>query len=526
MSRQTRRLRYRTALAILVLSALALLYLAIGPGLEGQTRVMARAGVVAATAVALLLWLTFFSGLTWRRRLQCWGALVGAALLSVALFRFEGFTGDVAPILVPRWHQASALAVDAAAERSREGDWPQFLGPRRNGQGAALALERDWETESPSQVWRRPVGAGWSGFAVVGNRAITQEQAGEQERVVAYALSSGEELWSYSAPGTFGAALAGDGPRSTPTVVEDRVYAVSSLGRLDVLDLDDGSVVWSRDVYRENDARVPEWGVSGSPLVLDEVVVLNTGAGGGRSLVAYTRDEGELAWSGGDGGVSYASPVLMELAGVRQIVMIDRESVTGHSPSDGAVLWSHPWPGVQPKVAQPVQVGENRVLVSAGYGVGSELLEIEAHEADQSPDAAEAERDSEGELERQRTYSVSALWRSPRLKAKFTNVVLHEGYVYGLDDGVLTCLDPETGARMWKRGRYGHGQVILVGDLLLVQSEDGEVVLVEASPEELRELGRFRALDRKAWNSPALAGSYLLVRNHEEAAVFELPLAG
>jgi outer membrane protein assembly factor BamB len=153
-----------------------------------------------------------------------------------------------------------------------------------------------------------------------------------------------------------------------------------------------------------------------------------------------------------------------------------------------------------------VPVGENRVLVSSGYGVGSELLEVTG-----DPESG---------------FAVASLWQSPRLKAKFTNVVLHEGKIYGLDDGVLVCLDPETGERCWKRGRYGHGQVLLVDDLLLVQTEEGEMVLVDPNPEELRELGRFEVLPTKAWNSPALAGSLLLVRNHEEAAVYELPLAG
>jgi outer membrane protein assembly factor BamB len=236
---------------------------------------------------------------------------------------------------------------------------------------------------------------------------------------------------------------------------------------------------------------------------VDGRVVVIAGGSGGRRLVAYDAATGERAWSSGEGSASYSSPMLATLAGRRQVVVLNAASVSGHDPATGAVLWEQPFPREQPNVALPLVLGPDRLLVSAGYGVGSKAYRL-----------AEAGGGVAASLE----------WESPRLKSKFANLVLHEGYVYGLDDGVLTCLDPANGERRWKAGRHGHGQLLLVAGLLLVQTEEGELVLVEPSPEAYRELARFPVLEGKTWNPPALAGSTLLVRNDREAAAYELPV--
>jgi outer membrane protein assembly factor BamB len=233
---------------------------------------------------------------------------------------------------------------------------------------------------------------------------------------------------------------------------------------------------------------------------------VNVSAGGpsGRSLVAYEARTGAVLWSGGSDGVSYSSPVRATLAGRDQVVVLNRASVAAHDPDTGAQLWETPFPRGQPNVAAPVALGPDRLMVSVGYGVGSKAYRVAAG--------------SGGALE------TALLWETPRLKSKFANLVAHGGYVYGLDDGVLTCIDPATGERTWKEGRYGHGQLLLAGGLLLVQTEEGEIVLVEPSPRQLQERGRFAALVGKTWNPPALAGRVLLVRNDREAAAYELPV--
>jgi outer membrane protein assembly factor BamB len=399
---------------------------------------------------------------------------------------------------------AVTRAAEAAPSPLLAASFPQFLGPSRNGVITGVRLATDWSNRGPRLVWRQRVGAGWSGFAVQDGMAITQEQRGAEEAIVAYDLATGAVRWVHAYPARYATVVAGEGPRATPAVAGDRLVAHGATGVLTAVDRRTGRRAWQRDLPREHEAPEPEWGRSSSPLVLGDRVIVNAGGTGGRSLVAHALATGELAWAGGGDRVGYASPVLVTLAGVPQVVAFNIASVTAHEPETGAVLWEHPWPGRQPNVSQPLPVGDDRLLVSSGYGVGSALLRIR--------------RDDDGALK------PTVLWESPRLKAKFTNLVLHDGFVYGLDDGVLVCLDLETGERRWKSGRYGHGQVLLVEGVLLVQTEEGEVVLVDPQPERHVEVARFQALDGKTWNPPALAGRYLLVRNDREAAMYELPV--
>jgi outer membrane protein assembly factor BamB len=333
---------------------------------------------------------------------------------------------------------------------------------------------------------------------------VTQEQHDDIEWTVAYDLASGEPRWSHRGGPGFRSRMTGDGPRATPTIDGGRVFAFGVDGRLRSLDLETGRLLFERDVLAENAARAPDHGIASSPLVVDGLVVVLTGGPNGRSLVAYDAETGESRWAGGDDGAAYSSPLVTTLAGVRQIVVFNLHHLTGHDPRTGEVLWQDDrWPDRPEKVSQPVILEGDRIFVSMGYGVGARLVQI-AHRPDGGLDA-------------------EVKWETRKLKAKFTQVVPHEGFLYGLDDGVLVCLDPADGQRRWKRGRYGHGQILLVDDLLLVQAEDGEVILVDPSPERLVELERFQAVDGKTWATPALAGGLLIVRSELEAVCFRLP---
>ncbi len=469
-----------------------------------QSKVASSAGILAAGTFLLLLWAGLFSGLPRRIRLYVVGGFLLLVLAFFASFRYRGVSGDLVPQFELRFR--TSLTNLPESERALPGarDYPQFLGPDRNGTVSGVRLARDWSANPPRLIWRRPVGGGWSGFAVAGNSAVTHEQHSEEERVVSYDLPTGRVNWASREVAHYTNPLAGDGPRSTPTIDQGVVYAMGGTGLLTALDLETGKLLWKRDVLKDNDAKLPVWGKSGSPLVVDGRVVVSAGGTKGKSLVAYDTDSGEILWHGGSDRSAYSSPVRVTLAGVRQIVSFNHDSVTGHHPGNGRLLWRQKWPAKQPNISQPLPLPGDRLLVSAGYGVGSKLLRIS--------------RDASGRM------SSNLIWESVRLKAMFTNLVYYEGFVYGLDDGILVCLDPETGRRRWKRGRYGHGQVLLVEDLLLVQGEHGDIILVEPDPAELRELARFSVMDAKVWNPPALAGSYLLVRNDEEAALFELPL--
>jgi outer membrane protein assembly factor BamB len=367
-----------------------------------------------------------------------------------------------------------------------------------------VRLARDWAARPPRLVWRIEVGAGWSGFAIDRGLAITQEQRGGDEMVVAYDLVTGRPRWSHRDPVRFDSMIAGDGPRATPTIAGPFVAAAGSTGLLNVLDFRTGRKVWGRDYGRENGGANPEWGRAGSPLVVDGRVIVSAGGGDGRSLVAYDIRTGARVWSGGSDDAGYSSPILLPLLGRPQVVVLNRASLAGHDPETGELLWSQDWPSLQPNVAEPIRIADDLVLGGTGYGIGSKLVKLAA-----APDGR---------------ITPSVVWESPRLKPKFTNPVLHEGFVYGLDDGVLVCLDVKTGERRWRAGRYGHGQTLLVGGLLLVTTEDGDVVLVEPTPEGHRELTRFTAFDGKTWNPPAVAGKYLLLRTDKEAKLYELPV--
>jgi outer membrane protein assembly factor BamB len=365
-----------------------------------------------------------------------------------------------------------------------------------------VRLARDWDAQPPKQVWKIPVGAGWSGFVIDRGVAVTQEQRGGDEMVVAYDLATGAPRWSHRDPIRYDSVIAGDGPRATPTIDGAYVATLGSTGVLNVLDFRSGRTLWRKDVVADNDAVSPEWGRSGSPLVYDGKVIVSAG-GDGRTIVAYDLRTGERLWRAGTDGPGYAAPTVLTLLGRPQVVAFNRATMTGHDPGTGAVLWSQTWPGPI-NVAQPIRIADDLVLGSAGYGIGAKLTRLTAGEGG--------------------AITSAYVWESPRLKAKFTNPVLHEGFVYGLDDGVLVCLDVTTGERRWRAGRYGHGQTLLVGDLLLVMTEYGDVVLVEPTPEGHRELTKFTALDGKTWNPPAVAGKYLLVRSDKEAALYELPV--
>jgi outer membrane protein assembly factor BamB len=510
-----------------------------------QKRIELTAATVGVAFLLALIWLLFLS--RWPRKVRLLSFVAIVLLLGSipALFRVRGISGDILPILEWRWskkavealpansfsaadtisikmpavspiHSPEDSATQSAANHSKPAakkiepaspvlllDYPQFLGPNRDAKVHGIKLRRDWTNHPPQLVWRQPVGAGWSAFAVTKNFAITQEQRGKQEMVVAYDLRSGKVKWSHSDSAEYESPITGNGPRATPTIVNHRVYTLGATGRLNCLELETGRLIWSKDIVKDNDSQILQWGLSGSPLALDSLIVVNAGGQNGNSLVAYHQNTGARIWSGGSDRAAYSSPLVTTLAGVRQILIFNQNAVASHDPATGQVLWQQEWPSGSECVAQPVQLPGDRVFVSSGYGIGCKLFQIA--------------RSDNGDLQ------ATLVWENNRLKAKFTNVVYHDGYIFGLDDGILVCLDPANGERKWKAGRYGHGQMIGVDDLLLIQAESGDVVLVEANPAAPQELARFSALNGKTWNNPALAGRYLLVRNDREAACYELP---
>lgn len=459
--------------------------------------------IVIGTIALSILWLLFLSEMRWRIRFVALAVLGLVVFIGINLFEFKGFSGDLVPIFEWRWREnrtAFLLSSENVSDpQISTKDYPQFLGQNRNGVISTTRLNLNWDRYPPKLVWQRPVGAGWSGFAIAGNSAITQEQKDDQETVVCYELHTGNVKWSHQDQARYDIPPAGLGPRATPTISGNSVYTVGSTGILNCLDFETGAQLWTTNIFEEHEAEAPPWGVSISPLVFDNLVVVSAGG-----PVAYHRETGDVAWIGHRITSGYSSPFLTTLAGVEQIVIFNQGLVTAHEPLSGELLWKQPWPTPSVEcVSQPVPLPNDKLLVSSGYGVGAKLFKIS--------------RNPTGE------FNVSTIWETIYLKAKFTNIIYYEGFLYGLDDGIFACINPADGTRQWKRGRYGHGQTLLISDVLLVLTESGEVVLVDPNPNEHIEHARFAPLKGRTWNTPALAGDYLLIRNDREAACYQLP---
>ena len=377
------------------------------------------------------------------------------------------------------------------------------MGEHRNAIVADVAPARDWKTNPPKLLWRRNVGAGWGSFAIAGGRAFTQEQRGDKECVVCYDLYTGRELWRHADDFAFRSPLGGPGPRATPMVADDRVYAVGAEGRLNCLDAETGKRVWFADILQGDENTFH--GVTGSPLIHNDWVIVSPPGPKGPCIAAYNRNTGKRVWSTGNDRATYSSPTIATLAGVEQVLLHHEEGVASFDLSTRRECWSFPWTNhVNTNVAQPLvhAGGEDQVMIACGYGIGAAMLQVAKSEDDE--------------------WSVKELWTSKAMKTKFCTAVIHGDYAYGLDDGILACIDIRNGRKKWKGGRYGHGQVLLAGDMLIVQTEAGGVRLVEPSPKGLREKGGVEPFEGKTWNPPALAYPFLVVRNAEFAACYEL----
>ena len=381
-------------------------------------------------------------------------------------------------------------------------DWRRFRGPAMDGRYEAAEIATGWPADGLPLLWKQPVGGGYASFVVADGRAFTIEQRREQEVVVAYDLTTGRELWNHGWTAEFRETLGGDGPRATPTLDEDRVYALGASGDLKVLDVASGEVLWERNILEDAGAVNLQWGMSASPLIVDEKVVVLPGGPNGSSVVAYDKRTGAPLWESLDDEQAYTSPMLVTLAGKRQILVVGANRAMGLEVDDGSLLWDYPWVTNQGiNVAQPLILDENRVFLSAGYGHGAAVLEVT--------------RDESG-------FSARPLWSNTRMKNKFASSVLHQGYIYGLDESILACVDASTGDLKWKGGRYGYGQLLLAAGHLIVLTERGELVLVKATPEKHEELAMFPAIEGKTWNHPAIADGVLLVRNANEMAAFRI----
>jgi outer membrane protein assembly factor BamB len=380
--------------------------------------------------------------------------------------------------------------------------WTDFRGPRRDGHYRERPILTQWPADGLKPLWKQPVGGGYASFVIARGRAFTIEQRGPQEVVAAYDVATGRELWTTAWTAVFHETMGGDGPRATPSWADGRVYALGAMGELRSLEETTGRTVWRTNILEDAGASNVQWGMAAAPLIVDDTVVVLPGGRRGQSVVAYHRTNGKRAWAALDDQAGYSSPMLVTIGDVRQIVVFTAARLAGLTPDGGSVLWEFPWKtNYDVNAAQPLLVGEGRIFVSSGYGTGGAVIELT--------------RSSGG-------FAVREVWRNIRMKNQFTSSVLHDGFIYGLDEAILACLNAETGALQWKGGRYGYGQVLLASGHLIVVTEDGDLVLVRATPDGHQEIARFPALQGKTWSHPAMSDGYLLVRNTNEMAAFDL----
>ena len=433
-----------------------------------------------------------------------------------ALLRMDGLTGDIHAAISWRWSPTAEDRYLASLVKSSgvpttstspillsEADWPGFRGPRRDGRLTGVSIRTDWDAHPPKQLWKHRIGPGWSSFCAVGDRVFTQEQRGELEVVVCFAAGTGEELWVHTDPTRFNESMAGAGPRATPTFADGKLYALGANGKLNCLDPSNGLVIWSRDITADTGAPLPMWGFSSSPLVNGGMVTVITGAPG-KAVIAYDALSGKQAWSSGDGW-SYASPQLAMVGGVEQILFVSQTGLSGVNPTGGQTLWHHDFQvsaGAN-RAVQPTVIGDNDLLLGAAFGTGTRRINVT--------------RDGS-------TWKNTGLWTSRNFNPYYNDLVYHKGFCYGFDNSVFACLDAGTGKSKWRAHGYGNGQVLLLADqdLLLVLTEKGEVVLVDAKPDSHHEIGRFQAIEGKTWNHPVIAHGKLFVRNGEEVAGYEV----
>lgn len=510
-----RRIRWWPALLILIVAVAAVVWVRSHTEWAFQKRNLTALPIVLIAVFLLLVWWTFFSRVRLRLRLAITFGFLALLAVSAALFRIRGVSGDLVPILEFRFANHALPAAQPPEARAHAASmpqqfiastnsFPQFYGPDRNGVLSGPRLESNWTAHPPAILWRQKVGAAWSGFAIVGDICLTQEQRGEDECVVAYELATGKQVWLQSDKAHYNTTIAGEGPRATPTVVSNHVFTCGATGFLNCFDLATGKRLWTRNVPVELGRKVPGWGFASSPLVVDGLVIIHSAESTGHLLSAFHAEDGRPAWSGGTVSPGYASPSLATLAGVSQVLAFTRPTISGYDPATGTMLWELPWQSSDVVCALPAVAGSNRVVFSSAYGFGAELIEIS--------------RDAAGKLSAQR------LWKSIRMKSKFAHIFVREGCLFGLDDGMFACVDLKDGSQRWKEGRYGHGQGLLVGDLYLLMAESGELVLLRPTPDTPNELARFRVFGSKTWNPIALAGDLLLVRNDQEAACLRLKL--
>ncbi len=414
---------------------------------------------------------------------------------------------------------AAALPLFAA-------DWPQYVGPQFN-RSTPEKIQKAFPVGGPKAVWRVPTTDGFSSFAVSGGKAFTQVmrsfEGAPRETLIALDAATGKELWAkplgpikLGDGGQDGTAdnKGGDGPRSTPSVNNDRVYVTSAKLLVACFDAASGKQIWSRDLMKEHAGRNISWQNAASPLVEGNLVFV-AGGGPGESLIALDKATGQVTWKAHDEKITHATPTAATILGQRQIVYFTQSGLVSVNPEDGKLLWKHPFKYNVSTAASPVVAGDI-VYCAAGYGVGATAARISREGG---------------------SFKTTELWRTTGnqpVANHWSTPVHHDGHLYGMfsfkeyGSGPLKCVDIATGKVKWERAGFGAGQVILAGDTVVALSDKGEIITVETNPNQYKEIARAKVVSGKCWSSPTVANGKLYVRSTKEAVCLDVsaPMAG
>ncbi|HWF89847.1 MAG TPA: PQQ-binding-like beta-propeller repeat protein [Pyrinomonadaceae bacterium] len=390
-----------------------------------------------------------------------------------------------------------SLASQAVAQTAAL--WPQWRGPNRDGISKETGLLKQWPAEGPPLVWKATgAGAGYSSFSVADGKLYTMGLRGNREFVIAFDVATGKEVWA-TAHGSAFHNDRGNGPRGTPTIDGDRVYALGGNGDLSVLDARTGKIVWTKNVLKEFGGSNITWGISESPLVIGNKLLVNPG-GPGASIVALNKADGSVIWKSQSDRAGYSSAIPVEVNGGTQVVFFTSERAVGLDLKDGHLLWEYSRPANNvANVATPI-VRANRVFISSDYGTGGGVIEIK-------PD-----------------NKAQELWFSKDMRNHHSSSVLIGDYLYGFSSSILTAIKFDTGEIAWRDRSVGKGSLVYADGNLYCLSENGVVGLVEATPTGYKEKGRFRIPQDQlpTWTHPVVAGGRLYLRDQDTIYAFDI----
>lgn len=390
----------------------------------------------------------------------------------------------------------------AVAVGSDGGEWPQWLGPERNGKSSETGIRTDWSANPPRVLWKIDLGDGFSGIAVSGGRAYTMFADGGDEYALCVDAASGKQLWRVQTGDEFSDWQGGDGPRSTPAIDGERAYFFSAGGRLYALDARNGKQIWMRDLKKDLNAPEPDWGFCASPLIDGEKLLIEAGGRPDKALAALDKMTGRTIWAAQNGKAGYASPIIITVDNLRQAIFFTGRDIMAVDPEDGSLYWKESWKtSYDVNAATPVFIAPDRLFFSSEYDVGGAVYQISVQDGN---------------------AAVRQLWFSRGMKNKMSTSIYHDGYLYGIDGKILKCLDAASGEEQWKTRGFGEGTLIMADGHLLVLSDRGVLGLVKATPERYEMVGEAKVLEGLCWTVPSLADGRLFLRNQSEMVCLEI----